>query len=99
VLAAGAPSESETSVIAEDSISTLWSLPFKLEEVDGEKDMVRSSYWKLETAMACDRFWKVRKDTFETRRHHVRSGDSVGRRKKTNQSKPRNIAAGIFLVG
>ena len=40
-LGAGAPSESETSVIAEASISTLWSLILKLEEAGGEKDMVR----------------------------------------------------------
>jgi hypothetical protein len=41
VFAAGAPSESEISVMAEASISTLWSLLLKPEEVDGEKDMVR----------------------------------------------------------
>jgi hypothetical protein len=48
VLAVGAPSESETSVMAEASISTL------PEEVDGEKDMVRQSYWKLDTARIDD---------------------------------------------
>jgi hypothetical protein len=40
-LGAGAPSESETSVMAEASISTLWSLLLKLEETGAEKDMVR----------------------------------------------------------